>query len=184
MASTTKLNIRSLCAVFLIINQLVVALPSSVTPESVINSTLPNYGSVSDSDVVVPTTDEPSKVISYLYESTVERNADSRALDMSTTTVATKSATTTISAPPSTSMEAIPNSGLQPAVQTTTLSTPTMTTTAAPETTTNPQQMLIPPALVNASIAQMPNAKASTHKQGQIIIRYNYSNQPKSYTPL
>lgn len=44
-------------------------------------------------------------------------------------------------------------------------------TTEAPVTTSNPQQMLIPPASVNASIAQLPSANTHKHKQGQIIIR-------------
>lgn len=39
------------------------------------------------------------------------------------------------------------------------------------ETTMNQQRFLIPPASVNASIAQM-SSSASSHKQGQIIIRW------------
>lgn len=51
-------------------------------------------------------------------------------------------------------------------------STTEKSTTEAPSSTTsNPEQMLIPPAEVNASIAQLPSTTAHKHKQGQIIIR-------------
>lgn len=53
---------------------------------------------------------------------------------------------------------------------TTTNDTPTTSTTEIPTTTSNPQQLLIPPASINASIAQITN-NGFKHKQGQIIIR-------------
>lgn len=61
-------------------------------------------------------------------------------------------------------------------VESTTTEEPTQTTTKPPKVDVEPskienaQQLLIPPASVNANIAQLPNP-TEKHKQGQIIIR-------------
>lgn len=45
--------------------------------------------------------------------------------------------------------------------------------TTATEQTKKPENPLIPPALVNANIAKLPNSEGA-HKQGQIIIRFAF----------
>lgn len=173
MAPKTKMHAQIVFVVFLLLIKISNALTNSSTIlEPVINSTLPNNSNESHGGgLLASTTEAPSQVIIDLYESTVENNDDglaSKTLETSTTTTTIQPPSTTATATP-TAVKPTATSTLE--VHTTTTATPTTTTTKAPETTSNPQQMLIPPASVNASIAQMPNAKANTHKQGQIIIR-------------
>lgn len=181
----TKMNINwnkcsIILTVLLILIKSTTSAPLSEADDTSVIDTTKNQENATSSTTT--TTEESTKMILDFYESSVE-NIDKDA-SVPTTTAA---GTTVIASPVSiktsddnSKVEVKSLADVNGATTTTTTTeapdttttTTTRTTTVAPETTSNPQQMLIPPALVNASIAQMPNGKASTHKQGQIIIRY------------
>lgn len=181
MANQNRLILTTLIVVFVFSFKVIgVFSNNSTASEIVIKTTDSNnngteyegYGSELAANNI---TNNSTKLILDLYESAVENNNVTESDKTSSAPdVLVPTPTATPPRPPTTPSPPSPPPPSQkvPSIQvsiTTTAATPT--STLVPDTTSNPQQMLIPPALVNASIAQMPSATYSKHKQGQIIIR-------------
>lgn len=106
-----------------------------------------------------------SKVIIDLYSTSLSAHEthSNEASENATQTIKTPFLQVVINQP---EVEATPRNEQNSMIETSTTQKPSVNS-ATPQ---NAQQLLIPPATVNANIAQLPNP-AEKHKQGQIIIR-------------
>lgn len=154
----TLMNVASVIALILVLNSYQI---KNVFGYAINNDTLV---------IISETTDEPTDPISSVVPSTTTGNSNlTESASSSTNHTLVHSPT---SAPePHTNVTLIKEDINEKENSTTLSSTTVKSTTESPTTTSNPQAMLIPPASVIASIAQLPNTSTHKHKQGQIIIR-------------